>query len=365
MSRCLYFLVFILISSCGVDSTADMEVGLSEQETDVVSQELTARNLSILALEIDVAMGQLTNGTTRLLTDATTARSLLGPVLPTGLSFSRHWLLAYRPTGKKPSSRMEITRVQLSASGKTLTVWATEHEALPGCQPWRPNELAVVRIPKQAKRPERISVQIQFSHFSCGLVTGTVCNAALPCPSSTPYCLGQQERPDGSFTDGQCVSFSPYGKSSFDCQQDGACQPGGFCSNLSHSPGGGLCQPDWMRGTYSTQPFSLAIPKGNGWLSVPILVSRQASVPMDLGAQLFVNASSSDFRHLRFRLINPAGTVSMEAPILTMGQRSPVLTIPRDEHVNGEWKLEVTDTRSIGTATTLLGARLSVTSRWD
>jgi hypothetical protein len=228
------------------------------------------------------------------------------------MSFTRNWLIAYRPDGKSPRSTVAVTRAQLSATGRTLTLWATLTEPGAGCQAWRPNELAVVRVPSRPSVPTSIRVVLTRATASCGLTVGPTCVAqSTTCPQMTPFCLGSFERADGTFTQGTCVKFDAYAGSSNPCRDDAACGPGGICAGLS-TGGDGLCQPAWMRGTYSmpeSGSFSAPLPRDGSWTRVVIPVSGQATVPMDAWAQVFLDgASAQAINAVRFRLFNPSGT---------------------------------------------------------
>jgi hypothetical protein len=278
-------------------------------------------------------------------------------------------LIAYRPEGKSPRSRVEVTRAQLSSGGKTLTLWATVTEPRAGCQAWRPNELAVVRVPSRATVPTSIRVLVSRVTADCGLTFGPACvPQSTACPAATPYCHGSYQRPDESFTQGTCVKAAAYENSSESCRNDAACGAGGICAGLSTSPEG-LCQPKWMRGTYSmpeSGQLSAPLPRDGSWYRLVVPVKGQATVPMDLWAQVFLDASSVQaLWNVRFRVVNPSGTVSSETTALGFSGYPSPMYVPGDESVNGEWVVEVKDTGTSGPPVYLRGTRLSVTSRWD
>lgn len=368
--RSLLLPSLVLCTACGVDSSTVIDgddVNVTELDASAeVSQEVQVDVLNVVPQELDVAPGTFEGRVTRVLTSATAARALLGPVLPS-ISFSRNWLIAYRPEGKSPRSRVEVTRAQLSATGATLSVWATVSEPGTGCSAWRPNEVSVVRVPSRAKVPTSVRVYVTRATTSCGLTVGPVCvpssSAGPLCPQTTPFCLGTFERPDGTFAEGTCVKFAPYDGSSAACTTDAACGAGGICAGLALSPEG-LCQPAWMRGTYSmpvSGQVSSPLPRDGSWLRVVVPVSGQATVPMDAWLQVFVDG---DARNARVRLSNPYGTTSSTWVPLAMGIRAPV-GVPGDEVINGEWVVELQDVGTTGAPAVFRGARLSVTSRWD
>lgn len=361
-------LVLAAMVTCGCGVGADAEVDVTVEETDATaetSQDVKADVLNVVPMELDVAPGNLEGRLARVLTTATAAKALVGPTLPS-ITFSRNWLVAYRPEGKSPRSRVQVTRAQLSSTGTTLSLWATVTEPGSGCAPWRPNELSVVRVPSRTRAPTSIRVYLSRETFDCGLTVGPTCTATsgigpAPCPAATPYCLGPYEKPDGSFTSGTCVKFAPYEGSSNACTSDAACGVGGICAGLSTSPEG-LCQPSWMRGTFSMPEagqFSAPLPRDGSWYRVSIPVAGQATVPMDAWLQVFIDGPAAN---VRVRVLNPSGTAS--STLVVTGPPIP-LFVPGDESISGEWTVEAQDVGTTGARTVLRGVRLSVTSRWD
>ncbi|GEM_PF-3027867 len=361
-------LAAVVMCACGVGP--EDSVGI--EETDAMaetSQDVTAAKadvLNVVPLELDVATGTVQGRLARVLTTSTAAKALLGPVLPS-ITFSRNWLVAYRPEGKSPRSRVQVTRAQLSATGATLSLWATVTEPGAGCQAWRPNELSVVRVPSRPTAPTSIRVYLTRETFECGLVVGPTCTPS-PDPSvcsgtPTPFCLGAYERPDGSFTSGSCVKLPRYDGISNACTTDAACGAGGICAGLSYGPDG-LCQPSWMRGTYSMPEagqLSAPLPRDGSWYRLIVPVRGQSTVPMDAWLQVFVDGAAAN---TRVRLSNPSGTVSSTLVVTSGGVLIPV-SVPGDETINGEWAVEAQDVGQSGTPAVLRGVRLSVTSRWD
>lgn len=359
----------VVLCACGVGSDVAVDEGVLVEEADATaetSQDVKADVLNVVPMELDVASGNVEGRLARVLTTSTAAKSLLGPTLPS-ITFSRNWLVAYRPEGKSPRSRVQVTRAQLSSTGATLSLWATVTEPGAGCQAWRPNELSVVRVPSRATVPTSIRVYLTRETFDCGLVVGPTCTpGAGPSACSgtaTPLCLGAYERPDGSFSTGTCVKLPRFDKSSFPCTTDAACGAGGICAGLSTSPNG-LCQPSWMRGTYSMPEagqFSGPLPRDGSWYRLIVPVAGQSTVPMDAWLQVFVDGAASN---VRVRLLNPSGTVSSTLVPTSGGLQIPV-GVPGDESINGEWTVEVQDVGTSGAPAVLRGVRLSVTSRWD
>jgi hypothetical protein len=364
-------LAAVMMFGCGVGSEALVDDGVLVEEADATaetSQDVKADVLNVVPMNIDVAPGNVEGRVARVLTSSTAARALLGPTLPS-ITFSRNWLVAYRPDGKSPRSRVQVTRAQLSATGTTLTMWATVTEPGAGCQAWRPNELSVVRVPSRAKVPTAIRVYLTRATFDCGIAAvGPTCTvtagfAPPPCPAATPYCLGPYERADGSFTSGTCVKFAPYDGISNACTNDAACGTGGICAGLSTSPEG-LCQAAWMRGTYSMPEagrLSVPLPRDGSWARLIVPVVGQATVPMDGWLQVFIDGAAAN---TRVRVLNPSGTTSSTLVVSGSGVSMP-LWVPGDESIGGEWTVEVQDVGTSGAPAVLRGVRLSVTSRWD
>jgi hypothetical protein len=356
----------VVMCGCVVGSDDGILVEEADATTET-SQDVRADVLNVVPIDLDVAPGNVEGRLARVLTTSTSAKALLGPVLPS-ITFSRNWLIAYRPEGKSPRSRVQVTRAQLSSTGATLSVWATVTEPGAGCQAWRPNELSVVRVPSRAKVPTAIRVYLTRETFQCGLTVGPTCTptagiGTAPCSGATPYCLGAYERADGSFTSGTCVKLPRYEGSSDACTTDAACGAGGICAGLAYGPEG-LCQPSWMRGTYSMPEagqFSAPLPRDGSWYRLVVPVTGQSTVPMDAWLQIFIDGAVSN---TRVRLKNPSGTESSTLVVSGGGLMIPV-GVPGDESINGEWTVEVQDVGTAGAPAVLRGVRLSVTSRWD
>lgn len=374
MKGLLPLLAAMVLGACGVDSSASVDADdeLFVEELDAaMHQELAATALNVVPQAIDVAPGATSGRVARLLTTPAAARALLGPVLP-AMSFTRNWLIASRPEGVSSRARVEVTRAQLSTSGQTLSVWVTVTEPGPACPAWRPNQLAVARVPSRTLVPTAMRVYVTRVTADCGFTVGPSCQGsntfvAPACTTPTPFCLGTYERPDGSYSVGTCVKLPTYEGTSASCTSDAACGARGICAGLSTS-GEGLCQASWMRATASTPEggaLSAPVPRDGSWARLVVPVSGQATVPMEAWVQVFIDgATSASYRSLRVRVSNPSGTPSPEALVAPMGQ-PVVLLVPGDESVNGEWLVEVRDEGSPGDPVQLRGARLSVTSRWD
>lgn len=357
----LLALAFALIG-CGVGAESEAEIESEELAGESFEQGVVDA-LSVKVMEGDVAPGTLTAKRVEIITSAVAARALLGGATPS-IDYSRNWLLAYRPAGKTATSRVVLTRAQLSATGKTLSLWATVTEPGAGCAPWLPNELALARVPRRPSVPASIRVYVTEATSACGLLTGPSCVPNVStCPQQTPLCHGSFERADGSFSTGTCVKIPAYAGISNPCQNDAACGAGGICAGLATSQDG-LCQSAWMRGTYSmpsSGQLSAPLPQGGAWHRAIVTVAGQATVPMDAWVQTFADDIAP--ARVEWRLINPSGTASSIVRGTQFGARLPVF-VPGDESINGEWVFEV---RDVGTSAPgrFRAVRLSFTSRWD
>jgi hypothetical protein len=354
----------LLFSGCAVDrddGTGDGDAG-DDLDPATAEQALDADPLNVVPMDTDVASGTVEGRIARVLTDSASSRALLGGGMPS-VRFSRNWLVAYRPADKTPTSRVQVTRAQLSATGKTLSLWATITEPGAGCAAWWPNELAVVRVPSRTTKPESIRVYVTRANYACGLVQGAACNGGLGgCSAPTPFCHGSLYFEDDSTTQGVCTKYPAYDGSSEACENDAACGAGGICAGLSF--GQGLCQPAWMRGTFSVPAsgqLSAPLPQGGAWHRVPVRVTGLSSVPMDAWVQVFADGIPPS--RVEWRLANHYGTTSTTIRGTSFGAHVPV-GVPGDEAVNADWTLEVRDVGA-GAPGNFRGARVSFTSRWD
>lgn len=355
------------LAGCGVDSSAivspdafpleEIEVGPS----DAASREVNAEPLVLRAREGDVAPGTLSARFAKIFSASTSARAVLGGATP-NVDFDKEWLVAYRPDGKSARSRVVVTRAQLSASGKTLSLWATVTEPAEGCAAWLPNEVALVSVSARAEPPTAMRVFLSKVTVSCGLALGPACTSSAACPSTTPICVGGYEQADGSMVGARCAKPPP-NPSTASCTTDEACGVGGFCAGLSMA-GQGLCVASWMRGTFTTaEPGRDAtpLPQGGGWQRVHLVVTGQATVAVDGWVQLFVEGAPPS--RIEWKLSKGYGAPPQLMRVGQFGARLPV-PMPGDEPVNADWLLEVRDL-GLGAPAIFRGARLSVTSRWD
>ena len=363
-----FLFTFAMVCSsvgCSADTHAgavDDDLG-EDLDPAVAEQAIGADELNLVPIDTDVPTGNLTQRVARVLTDSASTRALLGGGSPS-VNYSRNWLVAFRPAEKTASSRVQLTRAQLSGSGKTLSLWATVTEPGAGCAPWWPNELAVARVPSRARKAELVRVYVTRATYACGLVQGGACTlAGATCPVATPNCHGALDQEGGFLAPGICTKYPSYGGTSESCRADAACGAGGICAGLSTSQEG-LCQPAWMRGTYSmpaSGQLSAPLPQGGAWHRLVVRVTGQSTVPMDAWVQVL--ADGIDPSRVEWRLSNSTGTTSTTVRGTPFGAHVPV-NVPGDESIHGEWNLEIRDIGS-GPPGSLRGARLSLTSRWD
>ncbi len=361
-------LAMALELGCGSDSSAsispdafpveELEVG----SADAASFEVNAETLVVQAREGDVAPGTLAARFAKIFGSASSARAVLGGATPS-VDFSKEWLVAYRPDAKSPTSRVVVTRAQLSASGKTLSLWATVSEPAEGCAPWLPNEVALSSVPAKDVAPTAMRVFLSKVTASCGLTLGPGCTSSAACPSTTPICLGGYEQGDGAMAGGRCAKAPPNPVAGA-CGGDEVCGVGAFCAGLSMA-GQGACVASWMRGTFSvvdTGRLSVTLPQGGAWHRAHVIVTGQASVAMDAWVQLFVDGAPPS--RIEWKLSKGYGSPPQLMRVGQFGVRVPV-PVPGDEPVNADWLLEVRDLGVGAPAAIFRGARLSVTSRFD
>ncbi len=130
----------------------------------------------------------------------------------------------------------------------------------------------------------------------------------------------------------------------------------------------GLCNPDWMRGTFTWSRGPVAIPDASEkGVTLPLEVDGLASVSTDVEVALTIrHAWKGD---LRVTLTNPSGTESVlhdrvggSGDDVVLAGR--VMGFPGDESVNGEWTLRVQDLAG-GDVGVVESYALTITSRWD
>lgn len=182
------------------------------------------------------------------------------------------------------------------------------------------------------------------------------CQSGLSCVG-VPY--------DGSSIYGRCRSHATIPGDGDMCSVLAPCQPGLVCTGIASGAMDGMCRPAWMAADF-THAADVGLPASNAVIESPIVVVGQATVPVDITVELdIVHASPSN---LVLTLVDPNGDTALLWNGPAEGRppaRIPVTRgIPRDDSVNGRWKLRVTNPSGIGSGR-LREWRLKLTSRWD
>jgi DNA uptake protein ComE-like DNA-binding protein/subtilisin-like proprotein convertase family protein len=151
------------------------------------------------------------------------------------------------------------------------------------------------------------------------------------------------------------------------CDRDQPCGPGLVCAGLSQFEFG-HCRENWKHGVFQSSA-PLEIPSSTGAEIVEtIQVTGLASVPEDIWITLALDHTDPDA--IRITLVTPGGdrAVVWDGPTASRPfptyERLVGCCIPRDDMVNGTWRLEVRNVRGRGTGQ-LTGHTLRLTSRWD
>jgi subtilisin-like proprotein convertase family protein len=166
---------------------------------------------------------------------------------------------------------------------------------------------------------------------------------------------------------GKCAPTTRLPNDGMACSSDAVCGEGLVCAGVTS--GYGLCNPQWMRGSFS-EGTSVAIPDGDpAGVSRTLYAYGLATVSTDVEVRALIRHEFPG--DLRVTLTNPSGT----EVVLFDGERDewettdieldgPVRGFPGDESVNGAWVLRIVDraARDVGT---LERWALDLTSRWD
>ncbi len=145
------------------------------------------------------------------------------------------------------------------------------------------------------------------------------------------------------------------------CTASAECQSG-LCGGLTLWAEG-FCLESWMQGTFQSSG-ALAIPDDGTPVTSDILVSGQATVPLDVVVTLHIDHPRP--QDLVVGLHQPGGAYA----VLWDHQANPPTTITNppgiegDNMVNGTWTLEVTDTVT-GETGTVKDWSMWLTSNWD
>lgn len=195
-----------------------------------------------------------------------------------------------------------------------------------------------------------------------GVGVGADCNDTIVCATGL-RCEGIV----GEVGFGKCASTATLPNQGMECASDAACGEGLVCAGVTG--GYGLCNPQWMRGSFS-EDGSVAIPDGDpAGLSRTLYAYGLATVSTDVEVRALIRHEFPG--DLLVTLTNPSGTES----VLFDGERDewdttdieldgPVSGFPGDESVNGGWTLRIID-RAARDMGTLERWSLGLTSRWD
>ncbi len=108
-------------------------------------------------------------------------------------------------------------------------------------------------------------------------------------------------------------------------------------------------------------------------MSAAVVVRGLATVPMDILVKIQLRSNPCLTRELRIALVDPNGMedVLWKGPLDTrknFPRRFNARSNPRDDQVNGRWRLVVTNLggqECPATGSAIEGWSLSLTSRWD
>jgi len=167
---------------------------------------------------------------------------------------------------------------------------------------------------------------------------------------------------------GKCVSHARLEGEGDECGGDRpACGEGLICAGAALDPSWGLCNPAWMRGTF-TDEAAVAIPD-EGTVERTIYAYGLATVSTDV--EISVRLTHNYPGDLYVTLSNPLGTTSVVFDGETDAFDSETLALdlalsgcPGDEDVTGAWTLRIED-RVARDEGTLERWDLTLTSRWD
>ncbi|MAQ13966.1 MAG: hypothetical protein CMN30_04120 [Sandaracinus sp.] len=225
-----------------------------------------------------------------------------------------------------------------------------------------------------ADRSTEILAEINDGDFyECTLFTDDVtttlpgegedCTPALGC-AGTLRCNGYVAEA-GS---GKCISEAPLAGEGTDCGAGfPACGEGLICAGVAVDPAWGLCNPEWMRGTF-TDATATAI-ADVATVERTLYAYGLATVTTDVEIDLALEHTYPG--DLLITLINPVGTEAVvfdgevddfDSETITVSRA--LSAFPGDEDANGAWTLRVTD-RVAQDVGTLQSWSLTLTSRWD
>jgi hypothetical protein len=151
------------------------------------------------------------------------------------------------------------------------------------------------------------------------------------------------------------------------CDRDSPCGPGLVCAGISQFDFG-HCRENWKHGVFQGSA-PIAVPASAGAEAVEtIQVTGLASVPEDIWFTLALDHTDPD--SIRITLVTPGGdrAIVWDGPKASgpppTSEKLVGCCIPRDDMVNGAWRLEVRNVGGRGTGQ-LTSHALRLTSRWD
>lgn len=191
------------------------------------------------------------------------------------------------------------------------------------------------------------------------------CRLPADCPAEL-RCIGITG--DGQLETGRCADLRPHPGDGARCAAHADCADHLVCLGTTLFPEDAFCVPDYLRGTYSTQPHQPIPDNQPAGVASPLLVYGLASVPGDVWVR--VSITHANPAQLLITLEDPNGG----SAVIFDGARDPAAllrtaipaygTIARDDRVNGQWTLRVVD-RAAGTTGTFYAWVLDIVSNWD
>lgn len=167
---------------------------------------------------------------------------------------------------------------------------------------------------------------------------------------------------------GKCVSLEPIPGEGNECgTANGPCAEGLVCAGSAFDPSWGLCNPEWMRGTF-TDEANVALPDLTT-TERTLYAYGLSTVSTDVEIDLELHHTYPG--DLLITLTNAVGTEvtvfdgeTDEVTSEDVHIQRALVGFPGDEDANGPWTLRITD-RLERDSGTLHAWSLTVTSRWD
>ena len=196
------------------------------------------------------------------------------------------------------------------------------------------------------------------------------CREDAECPEATVRCVGKPQ--DGSSEFGLCRDVTRLEGEGQLCRVDAPCPSGLICAGTSLWKKG-VCVPGWMSKTYSS-PNRLDLPRtGEALVEDSVVVRGLATVPMDILVKIRLHSSPCLTRAMRITLVDPNGMEDVlwrgpEDPRKRFPRQFNAIDNPRDDQVNGQWRLVVANLGNLECPQdqgVIEDWSLSLTSRWD